>query len=109
MVKPRIAEAVSVNATTRLQSGHMDAISEDEFHSTWGMQAAASGDLLNFGDICSHPWNQVWTIVESGDDADGNWYAVPGMHAVNCLGYVLTIKPWDVDTPQAIYFSVGVT
>ena len=34
---------------------------------------------------------QVWTIVE-GDD-DNNWYAAPGYHIVNRIGYLLTKKP----------------
>jgi hypothetical protein len=42
--------------------------------------------------------------VDSGDDSDGNWYALPGFHVVNKLGYVMTRKPWSDSTPDAIYF-----
>lgn|GEM_PF-4297747 len=55
-------------------------------------------------DVIAHPLNFVWTVIESGDDADGNWYASPGYHIVNKLGYVLTLKPWDDITQDAIYF-----
>lgn len=82
----------------------MHEISEDEFHKVWGMQLVPSGDLLSFEDIRFQPSSQVWTVVESGDDCHGNWYAIPGADVVNRLGYVLTVKPWDVGTPQAIYF-----
>jgi len=82
----------------------MGAISEHEFHSTWGAQVASSGDLLCFEEIRGCPEDQVWTIVDSDEDTDGNWYAVPGIHVVNALGYVTTAKSWDDETPQAIYF-----
>lgn len=82
----------------------MREISEDDFHSSWDVQLAASGDLLCFEEIRHRPEHQVWTIVDSGDDGDGNWYAVPGIHHVNALGYVTTVKTWDDPAQQAIYF-----
>lgn len=82
----------------------MDEISEAEFHERWGVQISVSGDLLRFEDVRLQPLHHVWTVVDSGDNSDGNWYAIPGFHVVNNLGYVLTAKPWDFDTPQAIYF-----
>lgn len=82
----------------------MHKVPESEFHSIWGAQVAADGDLLSFDDTRLRPLNQVWTVVESGNDRDGNWYAVPGVHAVNALGYVTTTRSWDGHTQQAIYF-----
>jgi hypothetical protein len=82
----------------------MHEISETDFHEGWGAQVAATGDLLCFEEIRHRPEHQVWTIVDSGDDGDGNWYAVPGIHHVNALGYVTTVKTWDDPTQQAIYF-----
>jgi hypothetical protein len=82
----------------------MSEISEDEFHSLWGAQVAANGDLLCFEEVRHRPEYQVWTIVDSGDDGDGNWYAVPGIHHVNALGYVTTVRSWDDPAQQAIYF-----
>jgi len=79
-------------------------ISEDEFHTAWGVQLAANGDLLCFEDVRSCSPHLIWTVVDTGDDSDRNWYAVPGLHVVNRLGYVLTTKPWNCQTPPAIYF-----
>ena len=82
----------------------MREISESAFYSVWGVRMADDGDLLRFEEIFGLPEQQVWTVVESGDDRDGNWYAVPGVHVVNALGYVTTTRSWNADTPQAIYF-----
>ncbi len=55
------------------------------------------------------PLEHVWTVSE-GDDADengvnldDNWYASPGAHVVNALGYLITVKAWAEDTPDAIW------
>ena len=78
-------------------------ISEREFENVWGVYLKPSGDLFQFDDIRNQPLEHVWTIVDSGDDSDGNWYAQPGFHVVNKLGYVMTRKPWSDSTPDAIY------
>ena len=82
----------------------MREISESAFYSVWGVRSAGDGNLLRFAEICELQEQQVWTVVESVDDRDGNWYALPGMHVVNALGYVTTTRSWNADTPQAIYF-----
>ena len=79
-------------------------ISGDDFREIWGMKLAASGDFFWYEDVITQPLNNVWTVVETGDEDDGSWYAAPGYHVVNKIGYVLTEKPWDNDTPDAIYF-----
>ena len=81
-----------------------ELISEDEFKDVWGVYLQPSGDFFEFEDVRDQPHEHVWTIVDSGDDADGNWYAEPGFHIVNKLGYVMTRKPWSNATPDAIYF-----
>lgn len=68
------------------------------------MRPAENGDLLCFDDIRSCPDDVIWTVIESGDDSDGSWYAIPGAHLVNALGYVTTTRPWTDETQQAIYF-----
>ena len=98
------SDFVSVHAIRAFHTDEMNEISESEFHSIWGAQVADDGDLLRFEDTRLRPSNQVWTVVGSGDDRDGNWYAVPGVHVVNALGYVTTTRSWSTDTPQAIYF-----
>lgn len=79
-------------------------ISEDEFWEAWGVRQSADSGLMEFDEVHSYPENHVWTVVESGDDADGNWYAMPGYHYVNRLGYVVTERPWIDYTLDAIYF-----
>ena len=79
-------------------------ISENDFHSVWRVRTAPSGDFFEFNDVSKQSLNHVWTVVETGDDRDGNWYALPGYHVINKIGYVLTVKPWNDDTPDAIYF-----
>lgn len=53
-----------------------------------------NGDLLDYPAVSRQPENRVWTITE-GDG--GNWYAAPGFHQVNRLGYILTDRPWTPD------------
>jgi hypothetical protein len=81
-----------------------DLISERDFENVWGVYLTPSGDLFQFDEVREQPENCVWTVVDSGDDTDGNWYALPGFHVVNKLGYVMTRKPWSDSTPDAIYF-----
>ncbi len=64
----------------------------------------ASGVMFEFEDVKDQPLNHVWTIIESGSDEDGNWYAPPGFHIVNRMGYVMTKKPWTDELRDAIYF-----
>lgn len=81
-----------------------ELISERDFEDVWGVYLKPSGDLFEYKDVCDQPLNHVWTIIDSGDDNDGNWYASPGFHLVNRLGYVMTKKPWHDITLDAIYF-----
>ena len=85
-------------------SADENCISERDFEDVWGAYVKPSGDLFQFDDVRDQPPEHVWTIVDSGDDSDGNWYAQPGFHIVNNLGYVMTRKPWSESTPDAIYF-----
>jgi hypothetical protein len=89
---------------SQLMSNDLDLITEREFDEVWGAYAKPSGDLFQIEDIRDQPPDYIWTIVDSGDDSDGNWYAQPGFHVVNRLGYVMTRKPWTDSTPDAIYF-----
>lgn len=80
-------------------------IPENDFCEVWGVRLAADGGLFDFDAVRDMPADRVWTIVESGDDMDGNWYAIPGLHYVNRLGYVITEQPWVDYTLDAIYFA----
>lgn len=79
-------------------------IAADDFWDSWGVKHPADGGLMEFDEARTHPEDHVWTVVESGDDEDGNWYAAPGFHLVNRLGYVVTTRPWVDYTQDAIYF-----
>lgn len=48
-------------------------ISERDFEDVWGVYVKSSGDLFQFDDVRDQPPQHVWTVVDSGDDADGNW------------------------------------
>lgn len=47
------------------------------------------------------PLNRIWTVIEG--DTGRTWYASPGFHIVNKLGYVVTEVPWEDATIDAIY------
>lgn len=79
-------------------------IPEDVFTDHWGAHAAPSGDLFRYEEVAGKPLRTVWTVVETGDDEDGSWYALPGFRVVNALGYVLTTREWADDTPDAVWF-----
>lgn len=83
----------------------MKPITEAEFEAEWGVSAGRDGSLLTFEEANRHPLNCIWTVVETGDDIDRNWYAIPGVHLVNRLGYVSTAKHWTDETLQAVYFQ----
>lgn len=79
-------------------------ISEHELWNDWGVRQSAEDGLMDFDEANNHRLHHVWTVVESGDDGDGNWYAMPGFHCVNRLGYIVTDRPWVDDAQDAIYF-----
>lgn len=86
-----------------------DYISEKEFDEVWGAHAKPNGDLYFYDEVVSIPIENVWAVSgnedldDSGFNLDNNWYASPGLHVVNALGYVVTKKPWDDDTRDAIW------
>jgi hypothetical protein len=79
-------------------------LDEEEFRAQFNPQQKEDGDLFDFRDVQHLDYRNVWTIIESGDDEDGNWYADPGFHRVNVLGYVTSDTPWTDDIAVAIYF-----
>ncbi len=81
-----------------------DYISKAEFDNEWGAFVKPSGGLFEFEDVKDQPLEHVWTIVDTGAYEDENWYAMPGFHIVNKLGYIMTRRAWTSDTPDAIYF-----
>jgi len=43
----------------------------------------------------------LWTVVDTGKSE--TLYALPGIHAVNRLGYVVTERPWPHRSVVAVY------
>lgn len=86
-------------------------ISEEEFSAVWGAHAKPNGDLYFHDEVVPIPVENVWTISEnealgeSGFNLDNNWYASPGLHYVNALGYVITDRPWNDETKDAIWIQ----
>lgn len=91
-------------------------IPEDVFDILYEPQRRLDGDLFEFEDVRNAPINTVWTIVEGEEpesqgvrDEDNppsaGWYALPGFHVVNKLGYVLTKKPWTDPDLIGEYFA----
>jgi hypothetical protein len=79
-------------------------ISEDEFRDGWGVIQKADNGMFDYDDVKDQPLENVWTIADTGAYEDENWYAMPGFHIVNKLGYIMTRRAWTADTQDAIYF-----
>lgn len=79
-------------------------VSEDEFWDSWGVIQKSDGVMFEYADVKGQPVCQVWTIVGSGSDENENWYAMPGIHFVNRMGYVMTKRSWSDGRLDAIYF-----
>lgn len=47
----------------------------------------------------------VWTIIEVPGDPKDNLYAIPGVHRVNRIDYVVCTKPWTDDIIEAVYMD----
>jgi len=92
-----------------IMSGY-DYISERDFDQVWGARARVDGDLYSYDAVKALPIEYVWTVTESEDlDEDGfsvdsNWYASPGILVINALGYLITERPWEDDTQDAIWY-----
>lgn len=80
-------------------------LTEDEFAAKYDPQQKQPDlDLFDFEDVKDLPAERVWTIVESGGWPD-HWYALPGFHIVNKLGYVTSETPWTDDGETALWFE----
>jgi hypothetical protein len=88
----------------------MPELTEKEFWDTYkpleGPTGQSGSHIWEFEEVKEYPTNQVWTIVETGDDRDENWYAEPGFHIVNRIGYAVTEKPWsEGDDVTGVWFE----
>ena len=62
-----------------------------------------SGTLWEYQQTLDHQVEHVWTVIE--DDCGRNWYASPGYHIVNVIGYIVTRLPWTDPSRDALYFG----
>lgn len=81
-------------------------ISETDFEATFKPRNAPGsnasvGDLWSPHEIQSVDPRHVWTVVDGEDD--DNLYALPGIHFVNRIGYVVTEEPWGPETTAAVW------
>lgn len=83
---------------------------EEEFWDTFkplpGPTGDSGEDIWEFAEIKDQPLERVWTIVEDGGETE-NWYAIPGFHIVNKIGYALTEKPWTDESMVALWFDAS--
>lgn len=72
----------------------MKQLTEDEFDAQFTVVLGADGESVrdDHKGIDADSKN-LWTIV----DADGDLYAVSGVHRVNRLGYIVTKEAWAED------------
>lgn len=63
------------------------------------------GELFEWADVQNllDPW--VWTVVETGDPINDSWYALPGFHIVNKVGYLRSETPWTDGDMEAVWFE----
>jgi len=95
--------------TTAEQCAALGMISERDFEDVWGVYLRPDGDFFCYADVVNQRIEHVWTVVETGWAGDENWYAVPGIHYVNRIGYVMTKQPWEDAASDAVYFLDDIT
>ena len=49
------------------------------------------------------PLGRVWTVLETGDPDDENWYVTPGYHVVNKIDYAVTEIPWEHENIEGVF------
>jgi hypothetical protein len=78
-------------------------ISEDDFDRLYHPILAPDGEELIWAHkaTLAHPLNHVWTLVDN--DENDRIEALPGYHAGNACGYVVTKYPWEDQEIDAIY------
>jgi hypothetical protein len=76
---------------------------EDEFELEFVSISPPDGESLwEYKDTLKFPREQVWTVVDDGGETE-SWYAEPGYHIVNVMGYMVTEKPW-IDETKSYYW-----
>lgn len=63
------------------------------------------GNFYSFFAVEHLDVHYVWTIIEVPGDPKDNLYALPGIHRVNKIDYVVCKKPWTDDIIEAVYMD----
>lgn len=81
-------------------------LTEDEFEEQFHpIQKPDNDGLLEWEDVKDLAPENVWTIVETGDPVNDSWYAIPGFHYVNKIGYLRSETRWVTDDMEAVWFE----
>jgi len=81
-------------------------IPEDLFVEEFNPSQPFNGEsYFEFDEVRNRDPHTVWTIIDDGGSTDC-LYASPGFHVVNKIGYIVTEKPWDADTLDALWCDV---
>jgi len=86
----------------------MPTLSETDFEITFHPFQKPDGNYFEFEDVRDIDAHLVWTVVETGDPDNESWYALPGFHIVNRLGYLVATVPWDDEADgdvEAVWFE----
>lgn len=79
----------------------MTTIREDDFERDYRPIVKPTGEsMLEWDELPDPTARNVWTIV----DCDGDLYALPGIHVVNRLHYILTEVEWTDETTDAEWY-----
>lgn len=68
--------------------------SEEAFEAFEPIEPPNGEALWDHKDTLGYDLHQVWTVVDDGGETEC-WYAEPGYHIVNVMGYMVTRKPWS--------------
>lgn len=84
-----------------------DLISEQSFWEDYCPIPAPAGtgdggNLWDYEQAKDQPLERVWTVVDDGGETEC-YYAQPGFHIVNVIGYAVTEQPWTDVTKSAYW------
>jgi hypothetical protein len=85
----------------------MTTLSETQFEEKFRPHMRPDENYFEWEDVKDKDVHLVWTVVETGDCDNESWYALPGFHIVNKIGYLLAEVPWvDGEEPgEAVWFE----
>lgn len=85
--------------------GSTEALLDDQaFEAAYGPYEPAEGYFNTTNELPKVPKERIWSALE--DDGDRLWL-VPGIRVINCIGYLVSDKPWTDESVQFLW-SPGV-